>query len=642
VCFFSNLSFGSPGDSDGDGVNDFREGIDGTDANNPGSFDPLSRGLVACFMFSGSADDTSGYGNHGTSYGAVLSLDRLGMENNAYLFAGSSYIEIPNSSSLSFGMSDLTVSVWIKTTNPNFGFIYSDDGDTRRPGFEFSHSGAATYFEFSNQGIWAGLSNGENPVNNGEWRHLVLSFSRSIIRVYVDGKLDMERIPQPDWEQLGDISNSHPSRIGRNIFGFDNPFQGSIDDVRLYNRALTAQEINQLYETDAGNPDTDNDGVNDYREIKDGTDPNDPNSFNPLSKGLIAHYPFENTFEDQAQNNPPATPYNSDKVAFTQDPNLKRSVLRVTGEGFLGTNGGYVQIPRPNGLGTTATFSMNFLEIGYSHHHGQDFIHFADTSFGLVGHRHFRDEGIPGFFAMGTQINNELPSFTYNPSDDSVAINNPQWISYQVVISNGVSSIYRNGLLIAQVPGVVPTSGDIYLNYANWGDVSTRISASYSDVRIYNRSLSNVELAQLYIDSLGCLDSDNDGVTDAAEFLPDFAAVQLASGREHVTSNPSEFNLFTQSEYNANFTKGITQGRTDVISNPGDFGLFNDTSLADVNLGGVVMRKLGNAVNLEVQVQTTPDIKSQSFTNLPYKHLLYIDGLPTDKAFLRVRALGPQ
>jgi hypothetical protein len=151
-----------------------------------------------------------------------------------------------------------------------------------------------------------------------------------------------------------------------------------------------------------------------------------------------------------------------------------------------------------------------------------------------------------------------------------------------------------------------------------------------------------VELAQLYIDSLGCLDSDNDGVTDAAEFLPDFAAVQLASGREHVTSNPSEFNLFTQSEYNANFTKGITQGRTDVISNPGDFGLFNDTSLADVNLGGVVMRKLGNAVNLEVQVQTTPDIKSQSFTNLPYKHLLYIDGLPTDKAFLRVRALGPQ
>jgi hypothetical protein len=401
--------------------------------------------------------------------------------------------------------------------------------------------------------------------------------------------------------------------------------------------------INAYILTDQSTPiDSDGDGVNDYREDKDGTDPNDPNSFNPLSKGLVAHYPFEHTFEDQAQSNPPATPYNSDKVAFTQDLNLKRSVLSVTGEGFLGTNGGYVQIPRPNGLGTTATFSMNFLEIGYSHHHGQDFIHFADTSFGLVGHRHFRDEGIPGFFAMGTQINNELPSFTYNPSDDSVAINNPQWISYQVVISNGVSSIYRNGLLIAQVPGVVPTSGDIYLNYANWGDVSTRITASYSDVRIYNRSLSNVELAQLYIDSLGCLDSDNDGVTDAAEFLPDFAAVQLVSGREYVTSNPSEFNLFTQSEYNANFTKGITQGRADVISNPGDFGLFNDSSLADVNLGGVVMRKLGNAVNLEVQVQTTPDIKSQSFTNLPYKHLLYIDGLPTDKSFLRVRALGPQ
>jgi hypothetical protein len=48
--------------------------------------------------------------------------------------------------------------------------------------------------------------------------------------------------------------------------------------------------------------DFDGDGVNDYREIQDGTNPNDPTSFNPLSKGLVAYYPFNGNTNDESGN----------------------------------------------------------------------------------------------------------------------------------------------------------------------------------------------------------------------------------------------------------------------------------------------------------------------------------------------------
>jgi hypothetical protein len=48
--------------------------------------------------------------------------------------------------------------------------------------------------------------------------------------------------------------------------------------------------------------DTDGDGVLDSREIADGTNPNTASSFNPLSKGLVAYYPFNGNANDESGN----------------------------------------------------------------------------------------------------------------------------------------------------------------------------------------------------------------------------------------------------------------------------------------------------------------------------------------------------
>ena len=63
----------------------------------------LDQGLVAWYPFDGNASDMSGNENHGTVYGASLSVDRFGRNNHAYFFNGSSdYIDLGNDPPLNF------------------------------------------------------------------------------------------------------------------------------------------------------------------------------------------------------------------------------------------------------------------------------------------------------------------------------------------------------------------------------------------------------------------------------------------------------------------------------------------------------------------------------------------------------------
>jgi hypothetical protein len=180
------------------------------------------------------------------------------------------------------------------------------------------------------------------------------------------------------------------------------------------------------------------------------------------------------------------------------------------------------------------------------------------------------------------------------------------------------------------------------------GDLNDRgFVGKLDDLRVYKRVLTPAEVQQIYTLEAQKLDTDQDGLVDAVEFkLEDMGfdryAAQPPAKVQSIFSNPNLAGLYTQTEFDSNYSTGRDRGRQDVTDNPGAYGLYTETSIMDVNLGGVMVRKLGNAVNLEVQVQTTPDLTTHAFTNLPYRHLLYLDGLPSNKAFMRIRALGPQ
>ncbi len=145
-------------------------------------------------------------------------------------------------------------------------------------------------------------------------------------------------------------------------------------------------------------------------------------------------------------------------------------------------------------------------------------------------------------------------------------------------------------------------------------------------------------------------DRDADGLNDAAEYGMsglgfDFRVAQpeLVEG---LLGNATFVPLYNATEVETerleSFNEGVAAGTNAVVSNPGTYGLYNSNSIMDLNLGGVMIQKTGSNAVISVQLQTTPDILNQAFTNHGTPVELPPVEMPEDKGFLRIRALGPQ
>jgi sulfatase modifying factor 1 len=308
----------TPPDTDGDGVNDYREAKDGTNPNDANSFDSLSKGLVAYYPLDGNANDESGQGNHGTNVGATPSVDRFFKEGKSYLFDGASKIDLPFAQG---SVDQYTITAWFKTTEGGIilGANHQEPALLIGIAKEASGYGENTGRSFislsANPGVWIGkLSSSKTKAPDGQWHQIVGVFSStngSIVepqnfRLFIDGnEVDFinNTSGNPSGEFTSPISAQNLFAIGTHADGWESPgFNGNLDDIRIYNRALSDAEIAQLYINEFAPADTDGDGVNDYREAQDGTNPHDANSYDSISKGLVAFYPFNGNFNDESGN----------------------------------------------------------------------------------------------------------------------------------------------------------------------------------------------------------------------------------------------------------------------------------------------------------------------------------------------------
>lgn len=207
-----------------------------------------TNGLVGYWPFSGNANDVSGNGNNGTNNGATLTTDRNGIANSAYYFSSSgcsTRIDAQiNTSSIQSG---LTISVWILKVN---------DGCSSARFFEFwpgSNGPGQAVGWWGNPnpnniiGIGHTTSNGTGcnydypAVSNNVWTHLVYTNDGVKARFYQDG------IFKGEVNSSGNVNLASSLAIGRmNHPSFD-AFNGKIDDFGIWNRALTQQEITNLY-----------------------------------------------------------------------------------------------------------------------------------------------------------------------------------------------------------------------------------------------------------------------------------------------------------------------------------------------------------------------------------------------------------
>lgn len=198
-------------------------------------------GLVGEWLFSGNADDTSGNGNNGAVTGATLVNDRHSNPNSAYLFNGSTdYIKVLHDSVFDLGTGDFTFSLWDKQSSWGGIANYMLTKDT------FSDYELRTLSTTELLMILGGTANqviAPITASVDTWVHFLVTRVSGLVSWYENSV------------QVGTpVTNTSTLTNSKDLFfgarGNPSPerfMNGSLDDIRIYNRALTQEEIDTLY-----------------------------------------------------------------------------------------------------------------------------------------------------------------------------------------------------------------------------------------------------------------------------------------------------------------------------------------------------------------------------------------------------------
>ena len=209
------------------------------------------QGLVGWWPFNGNAKDESGNGNDGVVNGAVLTKDRFGKSNNAFRFNGvDNNIIVASSPSINIAGNTLSITTWIfyeaNQLQINQKGI-SKGGYDSGNGYElvFSDDGGTPYISFygADGGNYAPITS-----NFFETWHFVVSvYTDGFINIFLDGT----PITSYSAGSIGTLilPNNNPLYFGTRAPTNANIgwLKGTLDDIAIYNRALTASEITKIY-----------------------------------------------------------------------------------------------------------------------------------------------------------------------------------------------------------------------------------------------------------------------------------------------------------------------------------------------------------------------------------------------------------
>ena len=195
-------------------------------------------GLVAWYPFNGNSDDSSGNSNHATNYGATLTTDRKGNANAAYSFS-SSYLKV-DVPSWTFAPTDsFSYSFWVKQSS-NGAVLMSGSG-TNGNFISLIQCGNTNFqFGVNKQGspwTWASTT----PTLN-KWQHYVAVYEGGNMSLYLNGAF----VSSNTFSLTTAAATNLPFYIGKDIGTFY--FTGSIDDIAIYQRSLSATEIGNIYQ----------------------------------------------------------------------------------------------------------------------------------------------------------------------------------------------------------------------------------------------------------------------------------------------------------------------------------------------------------------------------------------------------------
>jgi hypothetical protein len=199
-----------------------------------------TNGLVGWWPFNGNANDESGNGNNGSVNGAVLTGDRSGNQEKAYSFNGTTSrivtSKIPNLTG------NITISAWFNTKSLNPWGTIIDCRVSTNNGLGIEHNDKISFT--TSIGTTYKFLYANHQLKTNTWVHVVAVFNGSEKLIFINGNLDNTQ------SSVSMLSTTEPWVFGdRGVVpsGPGNYFKGELDDIAIWNRALTDTEISKIY-----------------------------------------------------------------------------------------------------------------------------------------------------------------------------------------------------------------------------------------------------------------------------------------------------------------------------------------------------------------------------------------------------------
>jgi hypothetical protein len=474
----------------------------------------LTTGLVGWWTMDGpnmltNVKDSSSNGNNGVMSGFTSTSTAVvpGKIGQGLKFDGvNDYVNLGSNSTLDQN-GQMSISAWIKPSIVTVGTMdiicnRATNGDYC---LELNRTAGRLTMVWSNSVV--STNDAGATLLQNKWYHVVMVRSGSAgawtVTYYINGV-----VGDADVTSTNPDGTNVSTNIGANN-GSSQFFNGLIDDVRIYNRALSATEVLQLYNTTVGSKQAASPNVTATSTCSTG-----------LSCGLVGYWTFDgpnmltNVKDSSGSNN------NGVMSGFTSTSTAVVPGKIGQGLKFDGVDD-YVRVAAPNMTGVTSISESAWVYVAAADFSGRTYVIADDEG------DNFNNHGI-GFYLTdnGGSIQKAL-MFELDVSTGNCVgkyANNVfgtrRW--YHVAMTydgnTSTSKLYVDGISVSFSSNAcsgsgafVPNSSNLYIGALNTG--SSYLKGTLDDVRIYNRALSATEITQLYNSTVGSKQAASPNVT---------------------------------------------------------------------------------------------------------------------------------